>query len=83
MYICVCGFLRLSRSCCGRCDGSCCDCCDDGVAVFMMTSVVNGVGQITCSVTGARQCRWGGSALFGSEVETDIVINQWCIASVM
>ena len=74
--------VRLSRSCFGRCDGSCCDCCDDGVAVFMMTSVVNGVGQITWLVMGARQCRWGGSALFGSDVETDLVINQWYIASV-
>ena len=45
MYIYM-ALLCLSRSSCGRCDGSCCD-CDNGVAVFMMTSVVNGVGQIT------------------------------------
>ena len=78
IFMCV-AFLsrdRLSRSCCGRCDGSCCDCCDDGVAVFMMTGVVNGVGQITCSVMGARQCRCGGLAWFGSDVETNLVINQ-------
>ena len=74
--------LCLSRSSCGRCDGSCCDCdCDNGVAVFMMTSVVNGVEQITWSVMEARQCSWGGSALFGSDVKTDLVINQWYIAS--
>ena len=31
---------------------------------------------------GARQCRWGGSALFGYDVEIDLVMNQLYIASV-
>ena len=48
----------------------CCCCCNGGeIAVFMMTSVVNGVVQITWSVMGTQQCRWGGSTFFGSDAE--------------